>query len=476
MARNVETRAQLLRKAAQKTSAKLQGADRPYFGFIKEYNAEADTTMVDSHGGRRIIANPQPHLGRTAWMRAAPEAGMGTLLIVRSDSQEPEHMRYWHTDTQQRLLAFRGNAKNLINGSGELVSAEAFRPLDEGEIDITSRGGANLYMGSRPHIDMRAGIISMKMDQDEAEFGMKAPLHIRRGYQNDENAIKDEERFGVVRRQDAGSYVDKFFPDDKGKRGKDASGFAKEHLIRMSNAQGASPAVLFDTRTGNAIDDEGMPYKLDDTGLNLRARAEYFTPAETSVLVQLDENGNFKIEHPVEANIGGTFILPAGTLKARIGKDFERTVVRNEDVTIGANKIQKIAHDDTKEVGNIHRITVTGDEIRLMKANSTETVEGNKLIKVTGSLSVSSGSATSKMNFTKTTGSFECDVFTVLAKSIVLEAPLVTVAGNLDVTGTLRAGGVLSNSGIVAPNLERKDFSGTKGTAGGLSGAKAIRS
>jgi hypothetical protein len=324
MARNVETRAQLLRKAKNKTSVKLQGADRPYFGFIKEYNASADTTMVDSHGGRRILANPQPHLGRSAWMRAAPEAGMGTLLITRSDSEEPEHLRYWHTDTAQRITDFRVNADNLINGSGELASGEAFRPLEEGEIDISSRGGANFYMGSRPHIDMRAGIVSLKMDQDEAEFGMKAPLHIRRGYQNDENAIKDEERFGVVRRQDAGSYIDKFFPDDKGGRGEEAKGFAKEHLIRMSNAQGTSPAVLFDTRIGNAIDDEGMPYTLDDTGLNLRARAEYFTPAETSVLAQLDENGNFKIEHPVESNIGGTFILPAGTLKARPQRGSER--------------------------------------------------------------------------------------------------------------------------------------------------------
>lgn len=474
MARNVETRAQLLRKAKQKTSAKLQGADRPYFGFIKEYNAQADTTMVDSHGGRRIIANPQPHLGRSAWMRAAPEAGMGTLLITRSDSQEPEHMRYWHTDTQQRLIDFRANAESLISGSGELVSAEAFRPLEEGEIDITSRGGANFYMGSRPHIDMRAGIVSLKMDQDEAEFGLKAPLHIRRGYQNDENTIKDEERFGVVRRQDAGSYVDKFFPDDKGKRGEEASGFAKEYLIRMSNAQSASPAVLFDTRTGNAIDDEGMPYKLDDTGLNLRARAEYFTPAETSVLVQLDENGNFKIEHPQESELG-TFILPAGTLKARIGKDFERTVGRNEDVSIGVDKIQRIGNDDTKIVGRNRTITVTGDEVRLMESNSTEMVEGNKVIAVGGAMSIVTGSD-SKMSFTKTSGAFECDVFTVLAKSIVLEAPLVSVVGNLDVTGIIKAGGVLSNSGIVAPNLGKKDRSGTKGTAGGLSSAKAIRS
>jgi phage baseplate assembly protein gpV len=107
--------------------------------------------------------------------------------------------------------------------------------------------------------------------------------------------------------------------------------------------------------------------------------------------------------------------------------------------------------------------------------NSTETVAGNKVIQVTGALSVTTG-ASSKMNFTPATGAIECDIFTVLAKSIVLEAPLVTIAGNLDVTGTVKAGGVLSNSGIVAPNLQKKDFSGTKGTAGGLSGAKAIRS
>lgn len=474
MARNVETRSQLLRKTRQNAQAKVQGRDRPYFGFIKEYNADADTTLVDSHGGRRIIVNPQPHLGRTAWMRAAPEAGMGSLLITRSDSQAPEHMRYWHTDTQQRLLRYRSNAENLIGGSGELVSAEAFRPLEEGEIDFTSRGGTSFYMGSRPHIDMRAGIVMLKMDQDEAEFGTKAPLHVRRGYQNAENIVKDEERFGVVRRQDAGSYVDKFFPDDKGNRGEGANGFAKEHLIRMSNAQDASPAVLFDTRTGNSIDDTGVPYTLDDTGLNLRSRAEYFTPAETSVLAQLDENGNFKIEHPVDADWGGSFILPAGTLRAQIGINFERTVGRNEEVSVGVDKTQRIGNDDIKTVGNTHAVTVMGNEVRLMQANSTETVAGVKAITVAGSMSVING--TSKMNFTPATGAFECEVFTVFAKSIVLEAPLVTIAGNLDVTGQIKTGGLASNSGIIAPNLHRKDFSGTKGTAGGLSPAKAIRS
>jgi hypothetical protein len=350
------------------------------------------------------------------------------------------------------------------------MSAEAFRPLEEGEVDFASRGGCSFFMGSRPHIDMRAGIVLLAMDQDEAEFSTKAPLHIRRGYQNSEATISDEERFGVVRRQETGSYVDRFFPDDKGQRGELASGFAKEHLIRLTNAQDSAPAVLLDTRSGNAIDDEGMPYTLDDTNLNLRVRAEYFTPAETSVLAQLDENGNFKIEHPPEATVGGTFILPAGTLKARIGLNLERTVGRNEQVDIGVDKTQTIGNDDTKSVGNRKTLTVVGDEIRILQANSTETVEGTKTIIVKGALSLQSGTSSSKINLSSTIGAIEADVFTIAAKEIILEAPVITAAGDLNVLGTLKVNGpIMTNAVVVAPNLQ-------KGMAGTIPVKRAIRS
>ncbi len=474
MARNVETKRQLLRKARLVSKDRLQGQDRPYFGFIREYNATTDTTLVDSHGGRRSLFNPQPHLGRTAWMRAAPEAGMGTLLITRSDSEEPEHMRYWNTDTQSRLNSFRSNVTNLVGGTGELVSKEAFRPLGEGEIDFSSRGGCYFFMGNRPHIDMRAGIVMLTMDQDEAEFSTKSPLHIRRGYQGNESIIRDEERFGVVRRQDSGSYVDRFFPDDKGNRGEESNGFAKEHLMRLTNAQSSLPETLFDLRSGNAIDDEGIPYTLDDTSLNLRVRSEYFTTAGTSVLLQLDESGNFKIEHPEEATVGGTFILPAGSLKARIGLDFTRNVGRNEHVDVGVDKIQDIGHDDSKVVGNLRTLTVHGNEIRILGLNSTETVGGNKTIVVSGNLSMVSG-VNSKMNFNAVSGAFETDVFTVSAKEIILEAPVVTINGDLNVTGTVKANGpLMSNTAAVAPNLGNRDFSGTKGVAGIIPPKKAI--
>jgi hypothetical protein len=190
--------------------------------------------------------------------------------------------------------------------------------------------------------------------------------------------------------------------------------------------------------------------------------------------MQLDESGNFKIEHPAEATVGGNFILPAGSLKARIGLDFARDVGRNEQVAVGVDKIQDIGHDDSKVVGNLRTLTVHGEEVRILDLNSTETVGGNKTIVVSGNLSIVSG-VNSKMNFNAASGAFETDVFTVSAKEIILEAPVVTVNGDLNVTGTIKANGpVMSNTAAVAPNLGQKDFSGTKGIAGILPPKKAI--
>jgi hypothetical protein len=298
---------------------------------------------------------------------------MGTLLITRSDTKEPENMRWWHTDTKLRLQLFRENVNSLLSGEGQLISREAFRPLQSGEIDIVSRGGAQIFMGNRPHLDMRAGIMRFTMDQDETEISAKAPIHVRQNHQHKSFEIGDEERYGVVKRPDAGSTIDKFYPDPDGKRDDERVGFAKEHLMRMTNPQLTPPHILFDTRRGHVIDDTGIPYRLEDSGEKLRARSEYFTPEETSVLLQLDELGNFKIEHPVEATTGGIFILPTGNLVAEIGTtkpaDFKRYIGRNEEAVILADK--------NEFIGN----------------NANETVTGGKQIAVGGTLVISAGSA-----------------------------------------------------------------------------------
>lgn len=472
MAKPAETKVQILNRLRAREQAIRQGQDRPYFGFIREYSSDSDTTLVDSHGGRRLIRNPQPHLGQSAWMRAAPDAGMGSLLITRSDSQEPEIMRWYHTDTQQRLTLFRTNVESLASGSGQLISLEAFRPLQSGEIDVSSIGGAQIFMGRRPHMDMRAGIIKLTMDQDETEFSSKSPTHIRRGYQHRSNEIGDEERFGVVKRPDRGSFIRSFYPDDQGRRDEDRRGFAKEHLVRLRNPQPGLPSTLFDLRSGHAIDDEGQPYVLDETGLRLRSRAEYFTPTGSSVLSQMDENTNWKIEHPNDATVGGIYILPRGSIQARIGVDFRRNIGRNEEAKIGVDRSMTVGHDDTWIVKNDRSLTIERDEKRTIQRDTDEVVKRNKTIKIDGTLVVQTGDDNlTRLRLTGDTASFETAVLSILAtEQIIFEAPRMTFNTPIaDFTGLVRTGGGLhSNATIVSPN-------GARGAAGVIVPTPAIR-
>lgn len=477
MARSAETKTQILKRSRVKTEGKVQGKFAPYFGFVQAYSADTESVLVDSHGGRRTMFSPQPHLGQTAWMRAAPEGGMGSLMVMRSDAQEPEVMRWWDVDVEQRLRLYRQSVENLAAGSGQLTTDEAFRPIESGEIDMQSRGGAAIYMGSRPHMDMRAGIIRLVMDQDETEFMSKAPLHIRRGHKNVENEIGDEERFGVVRRAVAGSFVDRVFLDSQGRSGNKANGFAKEHLIKLANGSRGLPATLFDHREGNVMDNEGLPLEMDETGINLRTRKEYFTSSDTSVVYQIDESGNFKIEHPQEAAYGGLFILPTGSMRARIGGNFTRDVGRNEVATIIGDKIQSIGNNKTDIVASDYNLTIGNNETKAISKSSTETIAANKTITITGkadesvalsktikvggALIIQAGTG-NIMAFSSELSSFQTETLTISATNgIVIEAPQITFntpianfSGDVNVNGT-----VATNGPVITPST-------VKGSAG----------
>ena len=128
-------------------------------------------------------------------------------------------------------------------------------------------------------------------------------------------------------------------------------------------------------------------------------------------------------------------------------------------------------------MGNIRRLTVQADEFRVINANANEQVGGNKSIQVTGVFNIQSGAGKNKMGLSGTTSTFETEILTILAtKEIIFESPEITFNTPVaNFTGIIRTGGLSSNSGIIAPNLQRKDFSGTKGTAGTILAKPAIR-
>ena len=91
---------------------------------------------------------------------------------------------------------------------------------------------------------------------------------------------------------------------------------------------------------------------------------------------------------------------------------------------------------------------------------------GNKTIKVNGTLVIQTGGS-SRLGFTDKTSSFETEVLTVLAtKEIIFESPLMTFAGNVNISGALNVGGPMaSGTAAIAPNLGKELYSGTRGSA-----------
>jgi hypothetical protein len=324
------------------------------------------------------------------------------------------------------------------------------------------------------------------MDQDETEISAKAPIHVRQNHQHKSFEIGDEERYGVVKRPDAGSTIDKFYPDPDGKRDDERVGFAKEHMMRMTSPQLTPPHILFDTRRGHVIDDTGKPYRLDNSGEKLRVRGEYWTPAETSVLVQMDELGNFKIEHPVQATTGGHFILPSGDMVVEIGlvdpSDFKRFIGRNEETVIIADNLKFVGNNAVEVVDKNRTLAVHADEVRIINVDSDETVGQDKSTRVGRNFFVEIGPVSltgatgatgphSNLNFTENETSFETETLTILAtKEIIFESPLITFNTPVaNFTGVVRSeGGFRSNSTNVAPN-------GSQGRAGTIPAKQAIR-
>ena len=311
------------------------------------------------------------------------------------------------------------------------------------------------------------------MDQDEAEVSHKAPLHVRKGHQYSSNEIRDEERLGIVKRSTSGSYNKTFYVDPDGNRdaAREGKGFAKEHLVRMANPQLSAPSTLLDTRCGHAMDDQGQPYRLN--GEKLRIRAEYFTTSDTSVLLQLDELGNFSLEHPNEATTGGRFVMPRGSIETEIGVDLKETIGRNREITIGTDRIEAIGNSETKFIRNNKHTTIMADDVKIVGINASETVGVDKSVQVGGVFSIITGvntSSISKLNFTNNASAFETDTLTILARrEIILEAPSITFNSPVvDFTGTIRTNGFQCNSTTIAPN-------GARGTAGPIANKTAIR-
>lgn len=352
----METWSQLYNRSKDQIRNKHQGSDKPFEGVVSSVNHFTEQFLVSSHGGQRRVDFPQPLLNYTSWIRGTPDTGLGLFQTFTSDTKTIIPLRYQNPNAEERIKGYT-ERKNV------------YRHLQSGEIDINSRGYAQAFFSRRGVLDLRGGVIRSWHDQDQVEFGAKAPTHHFVFHQNRSNVIGDELRMGVIKRPELQSSLDgsgnksslvNIFPKINNK-------FAKEFLFKLQTVDG-SPSYLFDIREGHVFDDNGQPGLNTVTGKHNRIDRKYFTNVDSIHRIQLDENGNRITNFPNEATLGEYKKIPKGSQETFIGI--------NEKKSIGNNKIQIIGNNCTLDIKNIYNLNI-GKSFNIKVGSTTLTISGS---------------------------------------------------------------------------------------------------
>jgi hypothetical protein len=352
-----ETSIQTAMRQKEQQARKAGGMAGPYNGRIYNVNPQSERANVDFYAGAKSgkgINVLHPYLGINSWIRVMPDEGTGVLLHNRADSKDPEIERYYMPDTSKRVNAYS-------------KAIEPYRTIQPGEIEISSKGLAQIFFARRGVLDIRAGAIRQWLDEDKTEYGVRSPTHKSAGYQNVSDQIGDEERWGVVKRPISSIYE---------KYVKVNNNFAKEHMDVLL-FEGV-PNILYDKREGHVVNNSGTQIKSNLTGNNLRLRHIYYTVNEEAVIKEIDELGNVTLTLPSnDATDGLTVIVPAGNIRLQSEKDFSRVINGSESVSIAKDHTETISGKETVEVeknavhkysGNL-KIAVTNNRTEFTDSN-----------------------------------------------------------------------------------------------------------
>lgn len=331
---------QKINKAQRREGDKKMGTTRPFLALVLGSNPNTEKVQVQHFGGVFQYATRHPYVGLSSWIRVSPEKGGGVFMQRRDDIKNTEIVGYAvETPTPVSVHA-------RIQSYYE--KAEAYRPLQPGEIEISSPGLAQTFYSSRAQRDTRAGILKGWKDQDRLEDANKSPIHRRMGYQHQSNTIKDEERFGVVARPDG--YIKRDYIKKDGE-------FAKEYLRQLSFE--GTPNILTDFREGHVIDDQGNEISSSVTGKNLRARGRWFNNSSEATVAEIDEDGNLAITLPQGASEGAVIKIPAGNFKVSLGGEADIRSRGNLKIQTDLNAIIQAAVKATIKAANLELSTNT---------------------------------------------------------------------------------------------------------------------
>jgi hypothetical protein len=188
--------AQLYARAHEISRARSIGnSGAPFMGQIQQVDP-ATEVMTVRHGSGLApnVRIPHPYVGVNSWHRVAPDAGQQVVMHVRQDGRVPIATAFHSAPNRESTPEERVRRYNR--------NQDLYRPLVQGEQELSSAGGAQVFLGRRPYAEVRGGYVRSWWDQDRLEAGARAGLHVRQLQDNRPTSLTDEERFGVVQRAD----------------------------------------------------------------------------------------------------------------------------------------------------------------------------------------------------------------------------------------------------------------------------------
>ena len=307
--------------------------------IIRNINPEQDTMIMETAEG---MSPPtpihHPYLSLDSWIRVSPVVTTGVKVLQGLPNYDELIQSYYYPN-RDRLIELYREGKGL------------FRPLQQGELEVSSRGIAQTFWSQKGRWESRGGLVNSWLDNGKLEAGSWAPTHRRLLHSHLGTRIKDEERIGVVTRPNTDDPNIYEYPkvDDK---------FAKEKLFNLNDAD---DNTLLDFREGHVVEDNGT-IPNSPSGNPLRSRKKYYNKEGSSVTIEIDALGNTYVTLPDEAEDGMVINIPNGNQKITIGGDLEVEAAGNT-MSMTEDGIKFKAKNGVEVVMDSNGFTVNGHNV-----------------------------------------------------------------------------------------------------------------
>ncbi len=319
----------ILYEADRTEQQNKQGNDKPYGSFVDSVSGDTEKVVINNWAARgRELTVSHPFISTGSWIRALPEIGAQYLTTNRADLAEP----------QLFTTVSKGNSERIDSYNKKVG---VYRNLSPGEIEISSRGLAQNFFGSKPYNSSRAGALLRVMDQGNLSILDRAPIHQQKFLNASAGTILDESRLGIVSRPKNTWF--NFYPKINNK-------YLAEEYINLLNPAKESPSILFTSHRGHVVDLKGAEIKHKKTSLPLRLLQNYYALDDTFTSFEVDNAGNYSITLAQAASEGYSLEVPNGHARFKVKKD--------ADWTIEGSKGSIIKGSESKDITGSKNTTV----------------------------------------------------------------------------------------------------------------------